>query len=73
MESRLKFCSVYLKEIECKLIRLLDSVDKDSEAKSTIVEALGFIQQAHSAVLQTQQRVGELQRADNQVAKRRSA
>lgn len=73
MQNRLRLCSVYLKEVESKLIGLQHSMSEGLEAKSTIIEALGFVEQAHKAVLQTQQRVEALQRARNDSAKRKSA
>ena len=73
MQIRLQLCSVYLKEVEGKLIQLRNSMVDDSEGKSKGNEALGFIEQAHLAVSQTQQLVGELQRARNKSAKRQSA
>lgn len=73
MESRLKFCSVYLKEVESKLIRLRASIDDDSDARAKIAQALNFIEQAHSAISEIQVRVGDLQRARTHLAKRQSA
>ena len=73
MQNRLQLCSVYLKEVEGKLIHLRNAIGDDLEARSKVIEAIGFIEQAHSAVSQTQQRVGDLQRARNHFAKRQSA
>ena len=73
MQSRLQLCSVYLKEVEGKLIQLRNSVGDDLEARSKVVEALGFIEQAQRTVSQTQQHVGKLQRARKHLTKRRSA
>ena len=73
MQSRLQLCSVYLKEVEGKLIQLRNLMGDDVEAKSTVNEALSFIEQAHRAVSQTQQHVTELQRSRNHLTNRKSA
>ena len=73
MQTRLQLCSVYLKEVEGKLIQLRNSMGDDLEAKSKVIEALGFVEQAHRAVSRTQQHVAELQRARNHLTKRRPA
>lgn len=54
MQNRLQACSEYLKEVEGKLIHLRNTIgDDDSEAKTKVIEAIGFIEQAHRAVSQT--------------------
>lgn len=73
MESRLKFCSVYLKEIESKLMHLRVSVDDDSDARAKIIEALNFIEQAQTAISEIQARVVDLRRGRTQFARRQSA
>lgn len=73
MQNRLQLCSVYLKEVDDKLIDLQQSIGDDSGAKSTIIEALGFIEQAHRAVSQAQQHVEALQRAPSHSVKRKPA
>jgi len=73
MQNRLQLCSVYLKEVESKLVRLQRSVGDDSEARAKIAEALCFVGEAHNAVSQTQHHVADLQRARTRSAKRRWA
>lgn len=68
MQSRLQLCSVYLKEVEGKLIQLRNSMGDNLEARSKVIEALSFIEQAHRAVSQTQQQVAQLQRVRNKSA-----
>ena len=73
MQNRLRLCSVYLKEVESKLIRLQDSVGDDPQARAKIAEALCFVGEAHNAVSQTQHHIVDLQRARTRSAKRQSA
>ena len=73
MESRLKFCSIYLKEVEGKLINLRVSVGGDPDARVKVSEALNFVKQARTAISEIQIRIGDLQRARTHLTKRRLA
>lgn len=62
MQSRLLWCAMYLKEVEEKLLALQESLEIATEQKAKIVEALSFVQQARSAVSETEARVNSLQK-----------
>jgi hypothetical protein len=60
MENRLALCSGHLQEVEAKLRELEAASEARSEERARLVEALAFVQQAITAVSETQKKIETL-------------
>jgi hypothetical protein len=60
MENRLALCSGHLLEVEAKLRELEESSETQSEERARLVEALAFVQEAITAVSETQKKIENL-------------